>query len=409
MTHLSPRAALVTTLGLGLLLPALAPAPAAACGGCFAPSGQPSVVTAHRMAVSLGTRRTVLWDQFEYAGSPEDFVWVLPVASGENTTVELADNAFFQALQQTTQVQLTGPFRSTGGGGGGGFGCGAADAGFAAEDGPRSPPVQVFHEGTVGPYETATIGSEDAMALYDWMNERGYQVPEELLPTIEHYVDQGMSFVALRLSAGEGVNRIQPVRVSTPGMNVAFPLRMVAAGVGDFVSLELFVIAEGRYEAANFPNGVIDQSELVYDWALDEYNYDALADEVMRQDAGRTWLTEYAMPDGGTVVGFTIRDEAGEPHSAAADWSVAVESIPNPTITRMRANLPAQALREDLILAASTQGELPAQIFVENDVNWTSASVGGALTESDTRMATLPVWPFAVLGLAVFGVVRRRR
>ncbi|MGE0787446.1 MAG: DUF2330 domain-containing protein [Sandaracinaceae bacterium] len=401
--------AMAAVAGAGLLLGAQ---PASACGGCFGPNGQPTVVTAHRMAVSLGTMSTVLWDQFEYAGAAEDFVWVLPVAGSDDVTVELADNAFFLALQQSTAIQMQGPFRSTGGGGGGGgFGCGdASAAGIAREDGPSSPPVQVFHEGTVGPYETATIGSEDPEALLTWMNERGYQVPDPMLPTITYYVEQGMNFVALRLSPGESVTRMQPVRVSSRGMNVSFPLRMVAAGVSDFVALELYVIAEGRYEAANFPNGEVDRNQIVYDWATQTYNYDDLADQVIFSNAGRTWLTEFAdAVDPFTIMSFTERDEDGTLHSAAQDWTIATRSISAPSVTRMRANLPVQALSDDLILAASPGPALPGLIQVTRDVNWETASAAGALERRDTRLAALPVWPLAVILVAGAGLIRRRR
>ena len=42
----------------------LAPSPAAACGGFFAPpTGSPNPVTRHRMAISMSMRETTLWDQ----------------------------------------------------------------------------------------------------------------------------------------------------------------------------------------------------------------------------------------------------------------------------------------------------------------------------------------------------------
>jgi glycogen synthase len=56
----------------------LAPRPAAACGGCFGPPAQPTLVTGHRMAFAISETQTVLWDQFQYQGEPEDFSWVLP-------------------------------------------------------------------------------------------------------------------------------------------------------------------------------------------------------------------------------------------------------------------------------------------------------------------------------------------
>ena len=97
---------------------ALAPSHADACGGCFGPVGQATQVTAHRMAVMVGPSSTTLWDQFEYTGAPEDFVWVLPVAGEQDVQIELASNDFFTALQAATAIQLQAPWRSTGGGGG---------------------------------------------------------------------------------------------------------------------------------------------------------------------------------------------------------------------------------------------------------------------------------------------------
>jgi hypothetical protein len=43
---------------------------AAACGGCFHPENQKetTLVTAHRMALSVSVEQTVLWDQIKYAG-----------------------------------------------------------------------------------------------------------------------------------------------------------------------------------------------------------------------------------------------------------------------------------------------------------------------------------------------------
>jgi hypothetical protein len=398
-------------IGVGALLVlagmTLEAAPAAACGGCFGPTGQPSVVTAHRMAISLSMERTILWDQFEYSGNPEDFVWVLPVRGGADVTVEMADNTFFLALQQATAIQLQGPFRSRGGGGGFGFGCGASSAAF--DRGPESDPVVVYHEGTVGPYETATIGSEDPNALLTWLQDRGYAVPNEMLPILEHYVRLEMSFVALRLAPGETVRRMEPVRVTTPGLNVSFPLRMVAAGVAEKVGIELYVIAEGRYEAANFPNGEIDRSAITYDWATQTYDYDERALEVLARAGSRTWLTEFAAPvDSWQIEQFSVTDDDGVRHDGIEDWRVATAGIPSPTVTRMRSDLPIEALGEDLVLQASSGQPLYGTIFVQREANPEAAGLTAPLAERESAKAALPPAPILLLGLAGLGLALRR-
>jgi hypothetical protein len=384
--------------------------PASACGGCFGPNGQPTVVTAHRMAMSLSADRTILWDQFEYAGSPEDFVWVLPVRGDQDVVVELADNAFFLGLQQATAITLTGPFRATASvSSGGGFGCGDAAADSLSGEMPMRPPVTVYYEGTVGPYETVTIGSEDPNALLAWMQERDYAVPDGLLPTIEHYVALEMNFVALRLSPGESVTRMQPVRVITPGLNVSFPLRMVSAGIADHVALELFVIAEGRYEAGNFPDGEVNRDAITYDWATQTYDYDELAQAVIALNGGTTWLTEFAAPiTDDRVRDYAVDDDAGGFATARADWDRAVEGLgATPFVTRMRADLPASALVDDLVLSASIDGELQGAILVQRDVNWNGGATSARTAPTSTMMAGAPgtAW---FIGLVAAGFVYRR-
>jgi hypothetical protein len=106
---------LVTSLGMILLSCAAAGLPsrdAYACGGCFhgepppntPPSVTASVVTGHRMALSISPQQTVLWDQVQYAGDPKDFAWVLPVGPG--AVIEQASDAWFESLEAVTATRV---------------------------------------------------------------------------------------------------------------------------------------------------------------------------------------------------------------------------------------------------------------------------------------------------------------
>src|SRR5262245_19867312 len=79
-----------------------------ACGGCFheenATQTQSTVVTGHRMALAISPTQTVLWDQVQYAGSPADFAWVLPVKPG--AYLEVATDAWFDVLEAATSVKV---------------------------------------------------------------------------------------------------------------------------------------------------------------------------------------------------------------------------------------------------------------------------------------------------------------
>jgi hypothetical protein len=348
---------------------AVTPSRAAACGGCFAPSETVTVVTGHRMAVALSPTETTLWDQITYAGNPEDFVWILPI-QGE-VLVELADNAFFEALSNSTGITLQGTFappRTFCPDPCDDFSFGAS-AGRGAEDGGGTmepPPVTVYGEATVGPYETATIGSTDPGALVAWLRDHGYAVPESAIPIIAHYVDAGLNFAALRLSPNSGVNQMQPVRVTTPGMMPVFPLEMVAVGATGSLGLELYVFAEGRSEAQNFPVVQVDGDDLYYDWETTTFNYAEAFDLALdREGSGRAWVAEFAQSDSyaspftgsswrSTVESYVSYDEAGAVlGSSMDDFAVVTRSIARPYLTKLRTDMAVEHLDQDLVLQAA--------------------------------------------------------
>ncbi len=92
-------------------LVSLMPSDARACGGCFHEEDQPpeqsSVVLAHRMALSISPDVSVLWDQVQYTGAPAEFAWVLPVKPGAR--IEVASDAWFEALDAATAVRVRPP------------------------------------------------------------------------------------------------------------------------------------------------------------------------------------------------------------------------------------------------------------------------------------------------------------
>jgi hypothetical protein len=312
---------------LALTLAVSAPRSAAACGGCFGPATEPTLVTGHRMAFAISETQTVLWDQFQYQGDPEDFSWVLPVRPG--AYVEIADNAWLATLDAFTspivvppQLQCSSDYDN-----GNGDGCGCSlepQADMASSDDSASagpPGVQVVRRERVGPYETVVLRSEDPDALKDWLIVNGYSIPDEIRPVIDAYVDEGNDFLALRLAPAVGVEQMEPVRVITPGGDYLLPLRMVAAGVGSYVDIRLFVIAEGRYTMPDMAEVSIDERKLEYDFAGGTDNYDELRGAALAQNAGKSAIVPYARerafstenvrPDFGAPLRYGVVNESG--------------------------------------------------------------------------------------------------
>lgn len=273
---------------------------ALACGGCFAPPQMSaSEVVGHRMVFAVSDDRTVLWDQFEYTGAPEEFSWVLPITPG--AYVEEAEQAWFDALDAATQKTITGPRLTCGNGDGNddfGCACGAmvsadsADASGSSFQDPDS--VHVVDRRTVGPYDVVTLHSEAGDELFRWFEDNGYFVPEDIAPIIEAYVSEGSDFIAVKLRPGQGVQQMTPVRVITPGGEGLLPLRMVAAGVRDQVDIVLYVIAEQRYKMPDLTEVYVSEAELVWDFEKSDSNYLRLRQSALSKNGGFSYLTAFA-------------------------------------------------------------------------------------------------------------------
>jgi hypothetical protein len=354
-----------------------------ACGGCVhVPGPAPSSVTEHRMVLALSSRQTTLWDQFSYAGNPSEFAWILPIRHDPSVRVAVADDRFLAMFDQVTEPILNEPppppprcpttcpdvcWRPPP----------FADA-SASQDASVDSSVVVHRMEVVGPYAVAIIGGDDAMALRRWLRDNGYAVPASIEPVLDHYIGQRMDFVALRLRSAVGVNRMVPVRVTVPGYVPVLPLRMVQAGVGDKVGLNLMVFADARIEAMNYPNGEMNDAMFSFDYARQSWppptweHLNVARRALWATNMRRTWITESAARMSPDVVRAIARDaertwrsqacgeDGGVPQPwdfncggprASEDADVALTGLgANTTLTRLTADLPSVALSADLQL-----------------------------------------------------------
>ncbi|HEY6460867.1 MAG TPA: DUF2330 domain-containing protein, partial [Polyangiaceae bacterium] len=370
-------------LGVGLAAAMGAASDARACGGCFhGPSQSPDVITDHRMIFRVTPQQTTLYDEIEYQGNPSSFAWVLPIKGP--VTVGLGADVVFSALDSATKTTIQSPnlppcqtcscgdFGGTGSSSGGSSGGGlAGDAGA----------VTVLSQQVVGPYDSVQLQSSDPNALTDWLTTNGFTIPSDIDPIIAAYVNEGFDFLALKLQPGQGVTAMRPVRVTTPGAGLTLPLRMVSAGTGATVGITLWVVGDGRYEAANFPNFTIQASQLVWDWNLSSSTYTTLVQQQESAASDATWQTESSLDISPyQIESPVLSDQAsddylpipasdagagpGDAGSSAGETADQVRQDDLATlfpggnqgtvrITRMRADLSHAALATDLNLQAS--------------------------------------------------------
>ncbi len=367
---------IVPLLSLGLALTVFGPERAEACGGCFVPPEESTQVTGHRMILSLSQTQTTLYDQIEYSGAPESFAWVLPIQG--QVDVGLSSDTLFAFLGQNTQTYVAPPPQScpppppdcyNDASEGGGFGGGA---GGASGNGG----VDILSQAVVGPYETVQLQASDPLALRSWLESHGYNLPADIEPTVDAYVNEGFAFLAMKLVPGQDVSAMRPVRITAPGAGLAMPLRMVAAGTGAYTPITLFVVAEGRYAPSNFPAYEIDRTKVGFDSVAWASNLDDL-EAAGREEAGENaWLTKVAVHTNREwltspieqVLDFNVTQSGyGDPLTGEGAWEEYQADADtlfggmDPTsiwYTRLYANLPRQSLGQDLFLGATAQDEL---------------------------------------------------
>jgi hypothetical protein len=341
---------------------------ASACGGCFIAQSENTVVTGHKMILSISQQQTTLYDQIVYSGAPESFAWILPVSG--LATVGLSSDALFQTLDQQTTVTVNSPQITCPPPPSCGFAAGAGGAVSYTTTATTTGGVTVVAQQTVGPYETVQLNSTDPNALADWLTQHGYNVPSDIQPVINAYVNEGFDFLALKLVPGQGVNAMRPVRISTPGASAVMPLRMVAAGTGPITPITLWVMGEGRYATTNMPSFEIDESQLVWDWDTQSSNYGALKQAGFAASNNAGWLVQAAEPFSKYYLTDTLHwsamydplqsgyaDEQGQGAVAAAqaDLDALFGSIPDQQlwVTRINGELARPALAADLQLGAA--------------------------------------------------------
>lgn len=313
-------------VALSCSLAALAhPSIADACGGFFCSSGGPQPLqaveqTQERVLFQVNDDETITATvEISYTGDPALFAWVVPVP--DEPTLELGSLDGIVALDQATQPTFVAP-RTV---------CGAdttgcrpsvaqtllngaeamAQAAFAvpvaltgcAESGLVATPsaglggvgVDVVDLDRVGPFEPEVVSSDDPELLINWLNSNEFLITEAMRPAIEGYVEAGMKFLAMKLAPDAEVGDIEPIRMTYPATTPMLPIVLTQVAAEPDMSIVVFIGADQRYQAADWPNLVVDPADIWIDPTIVAgTNYSSMVSWMADELGGRAWITEFA-------------------------------------------------------------------------------------------------------------------
>lgn len=266
--------------------------PAIACGGFFCNANLPVNQSAERVVFARVDGQIHMHVQIEYQGPPTSFAWLLPTSPRVETAI--SSEAFFSALDRIYGPKFNLEYTYD-------EGC-YGDLDYFAEpsaegDGNAPPPaVQVLSREAIGPYDRAILLPDTVQALRDWLDENGYQIPENLDEKLQPYVELRSAFVAIKLLPGLEAGDIVPLRLSFPGDRPSIPILPTAVAADPDMGVIVHIFDEARAVPVNYSHVTINEAAI--DWVNRGSNYADVVSQAADEAGGRAFVTDFAGPVG---------------------------------------------------------------------------------------------------------------
>jgi hypothetical protein len=282
------------------------------CGFYVAPNDKPLYNDASMVALMRAGTRTALSMSNTYKGPPEDFAMVVPVPvvlQKENVRTLPLD--LFAKLETLTAPRLVEYWeqdpclQSWGDGIGlgtiGGLGHGA---GTGTGMGYGGGTVTVEAQFTVGEYEIVILSATESDALETWLANNHYKIPAGASAALAPYVKEQQKFFVAKVDSkkvkrdDKGVVTLSPLRFTFESTDFRLPVRLGLLNSTGAQDLLVFILAETRYEVANYPNVFVPTNLDVIEDTQKHFGafYARLFDATLGRAGGKAVVTEYAWP-----------------------------------------------------------------------------------------------------------------
>lgn len=282
------------TLIMLLVMGLVSAQPSLACGGLFC-QNIPVDQAAERIIFTMDPGVVTAYVQINYTGSAPDFAWVVPVPSVPE--VDVAEMTSFNELQVATDpVFMLPPVPD----------CMFNDsllsmpmAGAVMSSEGAKQDVTVFASGEAGPYAYDVVGTEtgNVNALIDWLRENSYRITPEMEPLVQVYVQEGLIFLAMKLQPNQGVQDIQPIKMTYQSQQPMIPIRLTAVAAIPNMGIYTWIFGRAQAEAQNFAKLQIPDDTLSVSGPFGGgTNYLQMVGQGIDRFEGKAFITEYAQP-----------------------------------------------------------------------------------------------------------------
>src|SRR5688572_3558642 len=252
--------------------------------------------------------RTILSMQNNYEGPPEAFAMVVPVpVILQKENVRTLPKEVFEKVDRLTAPRLVEyweqdpcgvdwsmherrmAFAKGASAGPMGGGRGKADLG-----------VTVEAEFDVGEYDVVILSAKDSGGLDTWLKQEKYKIPDGAEPFLRPYVQSGSKFFVARVDPKrvtfeKGQAQLSPLRFHYDSQDFSLPVRLGLINSRGTQDLIVNILADKRYEAANYPSVTIPTNLDLAEGAKEHFGrfYATLYDRTLEKNA-KAVVTEYS-------------------------------------------------------------------------------------------------------------------
>jgi len=295
------------TLGAtAIALAAVAPAADAFCGFYINGSDQKMFNDATQVVLMRQGTRTVLSMQNDFRGPLSDFAMVVPVPVVlKEADVKTLDKGVFDRIDALGSPRLVEYWeqdpcmprydaeRDT-------IGRASKPTATPRSSDAKQDGVKIEASFSVGEYKILILSATDSSGLGRWLAGNGYKIPPGAEPYLRPYVESGSKFFVAKVDPKKVKmvgNRaaLSPLRFHYDSDEFALPIRLGMANADGKQDLIVNILADKRYEVANYKNVVIPTNFDVKNDVRTRFGefYAALFDKTVEANPGAV-VTEYA-------------------------------------------------------------------------------------------------------------------
>ncbi len=256
--------------------------------------------TAQVALVRQGTR-TTFTVSINPEGDPQDLALVLPVPE----LVEESDLAVLEPDVFTRLSQYSGVLTMNDAGCQSPSSTASSQSDAAAGGGSDADgDVQVEAEYSVGGYAITILSAGESEALFTWLTDHGYQLPDAVIPVLEEHIEQGMFFMAAQVdesAAGADGSFLAPLQVSYDSEQFTVPIRLAAQSSPGEQDMILYTITgkgtgEGRVGVSNYPLVDVEDTCIWGESGVDDFPafYDTRFRPKWADAGSAAWAVEWA-------------------------------------------------------------------------------------------------------------------